>query len=232
MEMVRRVRRPLRVSLADLCWRVARRALRCEVVLVMAVPLEEPWKSAPPHVLKRPGLTFAWLDRQSLSVLRTPHMGYDCDEVFDRSLERLERGHRCLAGFLDGEAVTYLWATESTREVVGDELKLGEQQVWLYKCYTRPDWRRKGLTQMLGRHALEQYMAEGKRAALVDMMQVNRPSIAAFLGIGFRPLGRFTARAALDGQLRGEVPNRLLDRIMALPAAGPTPSSSTAERAR
>lgn len=232
METVRRMRRPLRVAMADLFWRVSRRVLRCEVVLVMAVALEEPWKSSPPDVPTRPGLTFAWLDQQSLSVLRAPHLGYDSDDVFDRSLDRLERGHRCLAGFLDGEPVTYLWATESTREVVGDELKLSERQVWVYKCFTRPDWRRQGLTQLLGRHALEQYMAEGKRAALVDMMQVNRPSIAAFLGIGFRPLGRFTVRAGFDGKLRGDVPIRLLDRIMALPPAGPAPSSDPAERAR
>jgi GNAT superfamily N-acetyltransferase len=204
----------------------------------MAVPLDEPWKRTPPHVPRRPGLTFQWLDQQSLSVLRAPHLGYDSDEAFDRSLARLERGHRCLAGFLDGKPVTYLWATESTREVVGDELKLAERQVWIYKCYTRPDWRRQGLTQLLGRHALEQYMADGKGVAFVDMMQVNRPSIAAFRGIGFRPLGRFTVRAGPDGQLAGQVPNRLVDRIMSLPskrsstppAVPPTPVAEADKR--
>jgi GNAT superfamily N-acetyltransferase len=238
MQTVRRARRPLRVALADLFWRVSRRILRCEVVLVMAVELDEPWKALPPHVPDRPGLTFRWLDQQSLSVLRAPHLGYDSDEAFDRSLARLERGHRCLAGFLDGKPVTYLWATESTREVVGDELKLDERHVWIYKCFTRPDWRRQGLTQLLGRHALDGYMADGKDVALVDMMQVNRPSIAAFLGIGFRPLGRFTVRAGPDGQLAGQVPNRLVDRIMSLPskrsstppAVPPTPVAEADKR--
>jgi GNAT superfamily N-acetyltransferase len=231
MEMVRRVRRPKRVALADLFWRVSRRALRCEVVLVMTVTMDERWTSSPPDVPRRPGLVFEWLDQRSLSVLRAEHLGYESDAVFDRSLARLERGHRCLAGFLDGEPVTYLWATESTREVVGDELKLGDGQVWIYKCFTRPDWRRQGLTQLLARRALEQYLAEGKQVAFVDMMQVNRPSIAAFLGVGFRPLGRFLVRGGSDGLLRGEVPSRLLDRIMALPARGSAASPAASRRA-
>lgn len=219
MDMVRRVRRLQRAGLKALLWRVARRVLRCEVVLVMAVALEEPWRQTRPDVPQRQGLTFAWLDERSLDALRGPGLGYDDQATFERSLARLDRGDECVAGFLDGKAVTYLWLTHGTRQVTGDELKLDQGQVWIYKSYTHPDWRRQGLTQLLGRHALERCADRGDRVAFVDMVTVNRPSVAAFRGIGFRTLGRFTARQGPDGAVRADVPARLLDRIMALPKA-------------
>jgi GNAT superfamily N-acetyltransferase len=228
MDMVRRVRRLKSVGLKEFLWRAARRVLRCEVVLVMAVALEEPWREIRPTVPDRPGLTFEWLDERSLSVLRRPGLGYDDQATFERSLARMDRGDHCVAGFLDGEPVTYLWLTHGTRQVTGDELKLSEGQVWIYKSYTHPQWRRQGLTQLLGRHALEQCADGGDRVGFVDMLSVNRPSVAAFRAIGFRTLGRYVARNGPDGTLRTEVPARLLDRIVALPKtpprAGPPPS--------
>jgi GNAT superfamily N-acetyltransferase len=232
MDMVRRVRRLQRVGLKELFWRASRRALRCEVVLVMAVTLDEPWRLSPPTAPARPGLTFQWLDARSLSVLRQPGLGYDDRDTFERSLARLDRGDQCLAGFLDAEPVTYLWLTHGTRQVVGDEVKLGEGQVWIYKSYTHPDWRRQGLTQLLGRHALEHCAERGHRGGradrvgFVDMLVVNRPSVAAFRGIGFRTLGRFVARAGPDGNLRATIPERLLDRIVALPKTAPGAGST------
>jgi GNAT superfamily N-acetyltransferase len=227
MDMVRRVRRLERVGFKGFLWRAGRSVLRCEVVLVMAVPLDEPWRSSPPPAPGRPGLTFEWLDERSLSVLRQPDLGYDDQAIFERSLARLDRGDRCLAGFLDAEPVTYLWLTHGTRQIVGDELKLSEGQVWVYKSYTHPRWRQQGLTQLLGRHALEQCAERGDRVAFVDMLEVNRPSVAAFRGMGFRTLGRFVARNDPDKTLQGEVPARLLDRIMALPATPPGAGSPT-----
>jgi GNAT superfamily N-acetyltransferase len=217
MDRLRRLRRLKRVGVKELFWRASRRITRREVVLVMAVALDEPWRRQPPTVPDGPDLTFRWLDERSLSVLRRPGLGYDDQATFDRSLARLERGDECLAGFLDGEPVTYLWLTHGVRQVVGDELKLSEGQVWIYKSFTHPARRRQGLTQLLGRHALEHCAARGDRAGFVDMVEVNRPSVAAFRGIGFRTLGRFVARNGPDGKLQALVPVRLLDRIMALP---------------
>ena len=221
MDIVRRVRRLERVGFKGLVWRAGRWGLRGEMVLVMAVTLDQQWRASRPSVPDRPRLTFEWLDERSLSVLRQPDLGYDDQATFERSLARLDRGDRCLAGFLDTEPVTYLWLTHGTRQIVGDELKLSEGQVWVYKSYTHPRWRQQGLTQRLGRHALEHRAERGDRVAFVDMLAVNRPSVAAFRGIGFRTLGRFVARNDADGALRGEVPARLLDRIMALPKTRP-----------
>jgi GNAT superfamily N-acetyltransferase len=217
MDMVRRARRLHGVGFKGLLWRGARPVLRGEVVLVMAAALDRSWRLRPPSVPERRGLRFEWLDERTLGVLRRPGMGYDDEATFERSLARLDRGDRCVAGFLVGEPVTYLWLTHGTRQIVGDELKLSEGQVWVYKSYTHPDWRRQGLTQLLVRHALEQCAADGDEVALVDMLTVNRPSIAAFRGVGFRSLGRFVARADRDGSLRSLVPGRLLDRIARLP---------------
>lgn len=221
MDMVRRARRLQRVGFKELLWRASRRIVRCEVVLVMAVALEGPWRETRPEVPERPGLTFEWLDERTLDVLRAPGLGYDDQATFERSLARLDRGDQCVAGFLDGEPVTYMWLTHGTRQVTGDELKLSQGQVWLYKSYTHPDWRRQGLTQLLGRHALETCAERGDRVAFVDMLTVNRPSVAAFRGIGFRTLGRFVARNGPAGTLHADVPARLLDRIVALPKAPP-----------
>jgi GNAT superfamily N-acetyltransferase len=229
MDMVRRVRRLKRVGFKALFWRASRWILRRETVLVMAVVLDEPWRERPPTVPDRPALTFRWLDGDSLDVLRAPDLGYEDQATLDRSLGRLERGDECLVGLVDGEPVTYMWLTHGVREVVGDELKLSEGQVWIYKSFTHPAWRRQGLTQLLGRHALERCMAQGDRVGFVDMVEVNRPSVAAFRGIGFRTLGRFVARTDADGGLRADVPTRLLDRIGSLPSEqraqrGPAPS--------
>jgi GNAT superfamily N-acetyltransferase len=223
MDMVRRVRRLKRVGLKELFWRVSRIVLRKEAVLIMAVALDEPWRHSAPDVPVRAGLTFQWLDERSLAVLRQPGLGYDDQATFERSLTRLDRGDQCVAGFLDGEPVTFLWLTHGTRQVVGDELKLGQNQVWIYKSYTHPGWRRQGLTQLLGRHALERCADNGDGVAFVDMLTVNRPSVAAFRGVGFRTLGRFLARIEPDGTLQAIVPARLLDRVMALPK---TPSGT------
>jgi GNAT superfamily N-acetyltransferase len=221
MDLAGRVRRLRRVSLKEVFWRACRRVLRGEVVLVMAVALEGPWRESRQEVPERPGLTFAWLDDRSLGVLQRPGLGYDDRATLERSLARLDRGDRCLTGFVDGEPVTYLWLTHGTRQMTGDELELGQGQVWIYKSYTHPDWRRQGLTQMLGRHALEDCAGGGDHVAFVDMLAVNRPSVAAFRGIGFRTLGRYVVLHGPDGTLRADVPARLHDRIMALPGAPP-----------
>ena len=225
--MVRRARRLKGVGFKGLLWRVGRRALRGEVVLLMAAPLGASWRSSPPSVPERADLRFEWLDERTLSVLRQPGLGYDDQATFERSLARLDRGDRCVAGFLVGEPVTYLWLTHGTRQLMSDELKLSQGQVWVYKSYTHPDRRRQGLTQLLARHALEECAASGDRVAFVDMLEVNRPSVAAFRGVGFRTLGRFLARRGSDGALQALVPGRLLDRIARLPGT----SSDTPPRA-
>jgi GNAT superfamily N-acetyltransferase len=217
MDMVRRARRLKGVGVKGILWRAGRRLLRCEVVLVMTVALDQAWRSGAATVPGRAGLSFEWLDERTLSVLRQPGLGYDDQAAFERSLARLDRGDQCVAGFLDGRPVTYLWLTHGTRPIVGDEVKLNQDQVWIYKTYTHPDRRRQGLTQLLGRHALAGCAARGDRVAFVDMLEVNRPSVAAFRRMGFHTLGRFTARIGPDGALQGVVPGRLLDRILALP---------------
>src|SRR5262245_47881156 len=131
MDMVRRVRRLKRVGFKALFWRASRWILRRETVLVMAVVLDERWRRRPPTVPDRPALAFRWLDRGTLAVLRSPGLGYDDQVTFERSICRLERGDECLAGLIDGEPVTYMWLTHGVREVVGDELKLSEGQVWI-----------------------------------------------------------------------------------------------------
>jgi GNAT superfamily N-acetyltransferase len=230
MDMVRRVRRLKRVGFRALFWRASRWILRRETVLMMAVTLDESWRQRPPSVPDRPGLEFRWLDRASLGALRRPGLGYEDQVTLERSVCRLGRGDECLAGFLDGEPVTYMWLTHGVREVVGDELKLSEGQVWIYKSFTHPAWRRQGLTQLLGRHALEHCMAQGDRVGFVDMLEVNRPSVAAFRGIGFRTLGRFFASNGPDGRLRAVVPTRLLDRIGSLPRERETAGSGPTDR--
>lgn len=223
MDMVRRARRLKGVGFKGILWRAGRRLSRREVVLVMTVELDQAWRSGAATVPRRPGVSFEWLDERTLSVLRQPGLGYDDQATFERSLARLDRGDQCVAGFLDGKPVTYLWLTHGTRPIVGDEVKLHQDQVWVYKSYTHPDRRRQGLTQLLGRHALEQCAARGDRVAFIDMLEVNRPSVAAFRRMGFRTLGRFMARSDGDGTLQALVPGRLLDRIARLPRTSPAP---------
>jgi GNAT superfamily N-acetyltransferase len=216
MDTVRRVRNLGRVGIAELFWRTTRQLFRRESVLIMALALDDGWRRRAPGVPRRDDLMFQWLDERSLEVLCEPQLGYEDPDVFERSLGRLDRGDRCLAGFVAGQPVTYLWLTNGMRRVVHSEIKLGDGQVWIYKSYTHPAWRRQGLTQLLGRHALLCAADEGNEVALVDMVETNRPSVAAFRGIGFTKLGRFLARSVPDG-LQGEVPTRLLDRVAALP---------------
>jgi len=96
--------------------------------------------------------------------------------------EEIERhiyvGDRCYTARVCGEIVAVRWAAFHDVQVtsLGLTLRLGDEDVYLYGAYTRPQWRRHGIAAALTADILGRLEAEGYRRALSAWIPENVPA--------------------------------------------------------
>jgi ribosomal protein S18 acetylase RimI-like enzyme len=102
--------------------------------------------------------------------------------VPDANADEIERhmrvGDRCYTARVFGEIVAVRWAAFRDVRVtsLGLTLRVGDEDVYLYGAYTRPQWRRNGIGAALTADILDRLEAEGYHRALSAWMPENVPA--------------------------------------------------------
>jgi len=111
-------------------------------------------------------------------------LGEDTPEKLSR---RLQRGDRLFVGEVESELRFFGWL--HLHEHPGSSPTV--RTALIYKCFTAPEWRGRGL-YTAGLCSARQWLAKaGVAAAVIDVHERNLPSIRGIERSGFRAFGRF-----------------------------------------
>lgn len=109
-------------------------------------------------------------------------LGEDTEE---KLAHRRERGDLLVLGEMDGKLCFFEWVHLCA---VGER---GDGCAHLYKGYTVPEFRGRGISPAAQQFASRQLAAKGYKSVTTDVAESNIASIRAIEKAGFRLLGRF-----------------------------------------
>ena len=135
--------------------------------------------------------TFEWAGLDTFDrVLATPTFQFH--PVAARRARRwLARGDRCLLGRVGDRPATYLWVGTTVREFPGATCPIGAGTAYVYKTFTLPEFRGRGLNTAALREIRRRCAMEGYHQVLIDVASNNTASRRAIERAGFVPVGRF-----------------------------------------
>lgn len=143
------------------------------------------------HFESPAGYRFAWGTGEDVERCEPYHTEL---EELDRVLgvERLKLGHRVVIGFSGETPVFTMWLNPRNLNVPGEiKRKLGEHQAFIYKAYTSPDHRGKGLYKVGMRFVL-QHMAQAGQTELIGYAHVKKSvSRKGLAALEFSTKGRY-----------------------------------------
>ncbi|RKY17091.1 MAG: hypothetical protein DRQ55_16595 [Planctomycetota bacterium] len=105
---------------------------------------------------------------------------------------RLEFGHRAVAALHADVVVFTMWENPRNINIPGHlKRRLSPQQSFIYKAFTSPDHRGRGLYEGGMRFVLEQLAQQGKRELVGYAHVKKRISRKGLAALGFNSVGRF-----------------------------------------
>lgn len=112
--------------------------------------------------------------------------------------ERLESGHRCWGAWCAGGLghVQWLGFGAAGVEYLGCRLLLSDEVVYVYRAFTLPQLRGRGLTPATQAACLPEVHRQGCRLALCAVLPENRWAFSPWLKVGYRRVGVIRSVAA------------------------------------
>lgn len=146
-----------------------------------------------PSVLHgEPGLTWGFLDAETLHRAMAHATDLDIDEAFVR--EALGRGDRCY-GAMDGDilASSGWYSTRPTPFVDDLDLVFADGWAYMYKGYTAHSHRGRRLHGIGMARAMDAYVREGYRGLVSYVDAANDASLKSCARLGYRTFGTLLA---------------------------------------
>jgi RimJ/RimL family protein N-acetyltransferase len=135
--------------------------------------------------------TFEWAGMETFDrVLATPAFQFPRGAA-RRARQWLARGDRCLLGRVGDRPATYLWVGTLVREFPGATCPIGAGTAYVYKTFTLPEFRGRGLNTAALHEIRRRCASEGYHQVLIDVASNNTASRRAIERAGFVPVGRF-----------------------------------------
>lgn len=109
---------------------------------------------------------------------------------------RLQSKRRCFSLRVAGQIVAYGWLTRGA-ERVGElerQLRLQDEEAYIWDCATVPVWRRQHCYSALLNHLIYQLHAEGVPRIWIATARHNQPSVRGIVNAGFRSVVDLTYR--------------------------------------
>jgi len=105
--------------------------------------------------------------------------------------KRLEHGHQCWGAWCSGvlRHVQWLALGEVWIEHLDCRLRLDERVVYVYRAFTDPEFRGRGLAPAVHARGLAAMRERGFTLALCGVAPGNRPALSPWLKVGYRRIG-------------------------------------------
>ena len=171
-------------------YRAARKLADAHIDRAMALT---PDSLKDPSVLEaEPGLTWGFLDAETLHRAMAHATDLDIDEAFVR--EALARGDRCY-GAMDGDvlASSGWYSTRPTPFIDDLDLVFAEGWAYMYKGYTAHSHRGRRLHGIGMARAMDAYVREGYRGLVSYVDAANDASLKSCARLGYRTFGTLLA---------------------------------------
>lgn len=145
-----------------------------------------------------PGYRFAWAAPDDVARCDEHHTQLSEQDRRD-GIARLALGHRCVIAFHGDLAVFSMWMNPRNLHVPGQiKRRLGPDQAFIYKAFTSPEHRGRGLYEAGMRFVLAALHAEGKRELLGYAHVTKAVSRKGLAAVRFESVGSFlTVRAPI-----------------------------------
>jgi len=101
--------------------------------------------------------------------------------------DRLKKGDICCCASFQGETVSYCWIAASRAHIgeIGKEMRLKENEIYLYDAYTKPEFRGNNLCPKILTSILNYGRLRGYQRVLIFALSSNSSSITAIKKAGF-----------------------------------------------
>ncbi|MCE5267156.1 MAG: hypothetical protein LLG00_04665 [Planctomycetaceae bacterium] len=169
-----------------LAYRAAQRLLTLEIANIVAIDLS----AISDRPLESSRFEFRFLSANEIR-LAAADPASDLDGVVPESVE--VDGNWCLAALDDGKVVNYTWYAaghSQPQHSFGVGLALPTDTAYLYKGFTRPEYRGRRLQEATIRRAAELFRPMGIRRFVAMIEYGNWSSLRCHDRIGFRRVGR------------------------------------------
>lgn len=132
----------------------------------------------------------SWEVISDASRLVDPELDYS-PRLARESEAWLAQGDWCLAGVESGLVVTYLWVATRVRQLPRCTWAIEPGSAFVYKTFTRPSCRGRGLNRAALREACRRIAVSGRRRVFIDVSDANAASVRAIRSAGFEDAARF-----------------------------------------
>lgn len=179
-----------RGGLLELAYRAVGRLMTCDITRLMVLNSED---ARPPQI--DPALEIRFLSAEEVAR-------FACDPANDLDpsfAERMTcRRDVCCAALDDGQLAAYAWLALGSIEAdmnrgrkndSGVALSFNRRAAFVYKAYTRPEYRGLRLYAACLADGLASLQPRGVRQLLATAEWTNRAALSACHGLGFRDLG-------------------------------------------
>ncbi len=135
-------------------------------------------------------------------VLRTLEAGsaeYDGEgDCTDRIRRQLDEGEICLSAWVEGQFAFYGWLQFRQRQLARHtSLSIGRSRAFIYRCFTRADFRGRRLYPAALQFAARWLAGRGCSRVLIDHHVANQASRRGILAAGFQPVGTYCVYSLL-----------------------------------
>lgn len=186
-------REPLRLRVRHALGRIRRRFSIDKFDLFARAVQSEDRRFAPPT-----GYRFAWATPEDISRCDEHHTELDERERRE-GVARLGFGHRAAVAFAGNTAVFTMWVNPRNANIPGAlKRRLDPRQAFIYKAFTSPEHRGKGLYGAGMRFVLADMASEGKTELVGYAHVKKRISRKGLTALDFESRGRFY-QVALPG---------------------------------
>jgi ribosomal protein S18 acetylase RimI-like enzyme len=160
---------------------------------------------------------------------------YDEYELSERFIyQALEKGDECRGIIHDDRLATYVWYSTGPTSIDPEELVLhfSDEYIYMYKCFTHPDYRGRRLNAKVIKRALNDYLERGYKGIVAYVESNNFSSFKSLYRIGFKNFGKivvtriggryqiFTTESCREYGFRLEMPKPLFqDSVIIKPQA-------------
>ena len=164
---------------------INRNILGISKAIIFELDLENPSKRRATDL----NLSFRLATKKDIEKMDKEHYDYD-KKAKKYSLNRLEKGDRCILALYNNKIIGYMWTMKDAMELTQAKyISLSKDRAHLYKGYVLNEFRGRRVHQAMYNYSVEMLKKEGKRFIISVVDTDNTSSLKTKTGSEFKIVG-------------------------------------------